>query len=112
MHTSPPRDGSTSVELAVPPADQNASVTIITAGKGYKPVIAFRVNADDFHARVENGTISELQIEPIELEAGATLKAPQMNGTAIQLGIMIGGITAVLLVVASLVAIRRQWSKS
>jgi len=29
-----------------------------------------------------------------------------------QFGIMIGGITAVLLVVASLVAIRRQWSKA
>ena len=49
-----PRDGSTSVELAVPPADQEASVTIITAGKGYKPVIAFRVDADEFHQKVEN----------------------------------------------------------
>jgi hypothetical protein len=91
---------------------KTASVTIITAGKGYKPVIAFRVDADEFPAKVENGTISERQIEPVELEPGATLKAPAVNGNAIQFGIMIGGITAVLLVVASLVAIRRQWSKA
>lgn len=107
-----PRDRSTSIELAVPPADQNASVTIITAGKGYKPVIAFRVDADEFHAKVENGTVSDLQIEAVELKPGATLNAPKVNGTAIQLGVMIGGIAAVLLVVASLVAIRRQWSKA
>jgi hypothetical protein len=35
-----------------------------------------------------------------------------VNGNAIQFGIMIGGITEVLLVVASLVAIRRQWRKA
>ena len=60
----------------------------------------------------EVGTISERQIEPVELEPGVTLKAAAVNGNAIQFGIMIGGITAVLLVVASLVAIRRQWSKA
>jgi len=32
-----PRDGSSSIELAVPPAGQEASVTIITAGKATNP---------------------------------------------------------------------------
>ena len=107
-----PRDGSNSVELAVPPADQDASVTIITAGKDYKPVIAFRVDADEFHAKVDNGTVSELQIKAVELEPGSALNAPAVKGSTIQLGIMVGGIAAVLLVVASLIAIRRQWSKA
>ena len=62
--------------------------------------------------KVENGPISERQIEPVELELGVTLKAPAVNGNAIQFGIMIGGITEVLLVVASLVVIRRQWIKA
>ena len=65
-------DGSGRVELAVPASDQDANVTIITAGKDFKPVIAFRVDADDFHEKVENGTISELQITPVELESGAS----------------------------------------
>ncbi len=106
-----PKGGTGKVELAVPPADQNAEVTIITAGKDYRPVIAFRVDADNFHEKVENGTISELQVAPVELEAGATLQQPDTNSTAIQFGVMIGGIAAVLIVVASLVAIRRQWGK-
>ena len=106
-----PRDGSSSIELAVPPADQNASVTIITAGKDYKPVIAFRVDADDFHEKVENGTIAELQIEPIELTPGTALNESPENGSPMQMGIVLGGILAVLIVGASLVAIRRQWSK-
>jgi len=106
-----PKGGSGNVELAVPPANQDAEVTIITAGKDYRPVIAFRVEADNFHEKVENGTISELQVAPVELKAGASLQQPNPNGTAIQFGVMIGGIAAVLIVVASLIAIRRQWGK-
>lgn len=107
-----PRGSSDQVELAVPPAGKNAEVTIITAGKGFRPVIAFRVDADNFHEKVENGTISELQVAPVELEAGATIRQPNTNSTAIQFGVMIGGIVAVFLVVASLIAIRRQWGKA
>jgi hypothetical protein len=107
-----PKDGSGQVELAVPPADQNAEVTIITAGKGYKPVVAFRVAADNFHEKVENGTISELQIAPVELEAGASLSSVQEKGTALQFSIMLGGIAVVMLVVASLIFIRRQTRKA
>ena len=65
--------GPDRVELAVPASDQDAEVTIITAGKGFKPVIAFRVDADDFHERVKNGTISELQIASVELAPGTSL---------------------------------------
>ncbi len=107
-----PKGGSGRVELAVPPANQNAEVTIITAGKDYRPVIAFRVDADDFHKKVENGTISELQVEPVELGAGAAIVQPGNDGTAIQLGVILGGIVAVFVVVASLIAIRRQWGKT
>jgi hypothetical protein len=102
-------NGSNRIELAVPAPDEDAEVTIITAARGYKPVIAFRINADDFHEKVENGTISELQVTPVELEPGSTIAPPAANGPAIQLGIIIGGIIAVLLVVASLVAIHRRW---
>jgi len=104
--------GTDSVELAMPPADQNADVTIITAGKGYKPVIAFRVDADDFHKKVENGTISELQITAVEVEPGTSLTALDKNSTTVQFGVMVGGIVAVILVVLSLTAIRRQWGKA
>ena len=107
-----PKGGSDLVELAVPPANQNAEVTIITAGKDFRPVIAFRVDADNFHEKVENGTISELQVAPVELEPGASLQEPIKNNSAIQFGVMIGGIVAVLLVVASLIAIRRQWGNA
>jgi hypothetical protein len=106
-----PRGSTDEIELAVPPANQDAEVTIITAGKGYRPVIAFRVDADDFHEKVENGTISELQVAPVELEPGAIIGRPGPNSTAIQFGVMVGGIIAVFLVVASLIAIRRQWGK-
>lgn len=107
-----PKGGSDEVELAVPGANQNAEVTIITAGKGYRPVIAFRVDADNFHEKVKNGTISELQVAPVELETGASLTQPATNSANIQLGVMIGGIAAVFIVVASLIAIRRQWGKA
>jgi hypothetical protein len=70
------RNSGDNIELAMPPADQAAEVTIITAGKGYKPVIAFRVKADDFHEKVENGTISELQIATVKLQPGTSLKSP------------------------------------
>jgi hypothetical protein len=70
------------------------------------------VDADEFHIKVENGTISELQIEPVELKPVASLKEPQVNGATIQSGTIIGGIIALLIVVTSLVAIRRQWNKS
>lgn len=107
-----PKGGSDQVELAVPPANQNAEVTIITAGKNYKPVIAFRVEADNFHEKIENGTISELQVVPVELNTGTSLQQPAPNGSTIQLGVMIGGIIAVFLIVATLVAIRRQWGNA
>ena len=107
-----PKDGSDKVELAVPPADHDAEVTIITAGKDFKPVIAFRVQADNFHEKVENGTISDLQVAPVELQAGTSLNQTNNNSTAIQFGVMIGGIAAVLIVVASMIGIRRKWGKS
>lgn len=106
-----PKGGSDNVELAVPPANQDAEVTIITAGKDYRPVIAFRVEADNFHEKVENGTISELQVAAVELAPGSSLNQPNSNSTTIQFGVMIGGIAAVFIVVASLIAIRRQWGK-
>ncbi|MDA1279174.1 MAG: carboxypeptidase-like regulatory domain-containing protein [Chloroflexi bacterium] len=101
--------GSSNVELAVPPAGQNADVTIITAGKGFKPVIAFRVDADDFHEQVQNGTISDLQVIPVKLEPGTSISDAAANNSNIQLGIIVGGIIAVMVVVGSLIAIRRQW---
>jgi hypothetical protein len=107
-----PRNGSSQVELAVPGADQNAEVTIITAGKGYKPVIAFRVKADDFHEQISDGSIHDLRVATVELQAGEAILAPSKNSATIQFGIMIGGIVAVMLVIASLVAIRRQWGKA
>lgn len=107
-----PKGNTEQVELAVPPANQNAEVTIITAGKGFRPVIAFRVDADNFHEKVENGTISDLQVAPVELAPGSSITDPSTNETAIQLGVLIGGIVAVFLVVASLIAIRKQWGKA
>ena len=107
-----PKDGANQIELAVPPANQNAAVTIITAGKNYRPVIAFRVDADNFHEMVENGTISDLQVAPVELASGSSLQKPDANSSAIQFGVVIGGLFAVILVVASLIAIRRQWGRA
>jgi len=107
-----PKGGSNEIELAVPGADQDAEVTIITAGEDYKPVIALRVQADNFHEKIENGTISELQISVVEVELGTTLSAPAQKSTTVQFSIMIGGVIAVFLVVASLIAIRRQWGKA
>lgn len=105
-------DGTNQVELAIPPADHNAQITIITAGKNYKPVIAYRVDADDFHEKIENGSISELQVVPVELEPGTVIAKPGVSSKTIQSGIIIGGIIALLLVVASLATIHRQWGKS
>ena len=96
----------------MPPANQNADVTIINAGKDFRPVIAFRVEADNFHKRVNNGTISELHVALIKLATAATLEDPNENAAAIQFGVTIGGIAAVIIVVASMVAIRRQWGKA
>ncbi len=107
-----PKGGSDGVELAVPAAGQQAEVTIITAGKGYRPVIAFRVDADNFHEKVENGTIADLQVAPVELAPGAKLQQSDDNSTNFQLGVMIGGMLAVLVIVASLIAIRRQWRRA
>ena len=104
--------GTDRVELAVPGADQDAEITIITIGKDFKPVIAFRIDADEFHEMVENGTISELQITPIELEPGANIASLGETGAAIQLDYIVGGIIAALLVIASLVAINRKWGKA
>ena len=104
--------GKDRVELAVPGADQGAEITIITIDKDFKPVIAFRIDADEFHEMVENGTISELQITPIELEPGANIAPPGENVSAIQFNFIVGGIIAALLVIASLVAINRKWGKA
>ncbi len=107
-----PKNGNDNIELAIPPADQDAEVTIITAGNGYKPVIAFRVTADNFHEKVANGTISELQIATVELQPGTSFKVPTGKNSTIQFGAIIGGIVAVILVVLSLAAIRRQWGNA
>ena len=104
--------GKDRVELAVPGAGQGAEITIITIDKDFKPVIAFRIDADEFHEMVENGTISELQITPIELEPGANIAPPGENVSAIQFNFIVGGIIAALLVIASLVAINRKWGKA
>ena len=104
--------GKDRVELAVPGAGQDAEITIITIDKDFKPVIAFRIDADEFHEMVENGTISELQITPIELEPGANIAPPGENVSAIQFNFIVGGIIAALLVIASLVAINRKWGKA
>ncbi len=103
--------GSDRIELAVPASHQDAEVTIITAGKDFKPVIAFRVNADDFNERVENGTISELQITPVELEPGTNVAALSEINSMIQFRLIVGGLVAMLLVVSLLLVINRKWGK-
>jgi hypothetical protein len=105
-------EGSNRVELAVPPANQDAKVTVITAGEDYKPVIAFRVDADDFHEKVENGTIADLQVTPVELESGMAVSQPAVDNTTVQTGIIVGGIVAMALIVTVLLVTRRRWSRS
>lgn len=73
------------MELAVPTANQQTEVTIITTGKGYKNVVAFRIEANNFHEKIENGTISDLQIAPVELDTDASLTQHNANNTTIQL---------------------------
>jgi len=73
------------MELAVPTDNQQTEVTIITTGKGYQHVVAFRIEANNFHEKIENGTISDLQIAPVELDTDASLTQHNANSTTIQL---------------------------
>ena len=105
-------NGTGRVELAVPAPGQGAEVTIITAARDFKPVIAFRIDADVFHEKVANGTINELQITPVELEPGTSLAIAGGDGPSMQFNIIVAGVVAALLVLTSLVVINRRWGRA
>ena len=74
------------VELAVPAAaEDKAAVTVIAAAPDHNPAIAYRTTAQQFHAAIDSGEISNAPVQSsVEIEEGdpfAALGAPGDSGS-------------------------------
>lgn len=74
------------VELAVPAAEEDAAaVTVIAAAPDHNPAVAYRTTAQQFHAAVESGEITNAPVQSsVQVEEGdpfALLGAPSDSGS-------------------------------
>jgi len=72
--------GDGSVVLPVPPSGREAEMSVVALGDGLRPSIAFRLSADEFHERLESGSLDGLTLAVVEVTDAAALETRPATG--------------------------------
>ena len=88
-------------------------MSVVTLGSGLKPSIAFRLNADEFHQRLQDGTLEGVTLAAVQMtdaEVFETKPVPDGESSQDNAGWIMLGSAALLgfLVILVLLILRRQ----